>query len=213
MDSLLESIILSFSGFLSIGSIVLVLLLLISNQSIRQALTFVLGYIFGYSFIGIIYVYIGSKFVKDGNLIPSRFFVIIGVLLVYIGIKNFFKKKQDKQKEAKIFKLIRRLTAKKAFIFGSLITVINIKNLAIFISIVSVVNNIEARVFLKISIVIIDICIFCLAMIILICIRIILRNLATNILVKIKIWIDKNSVQIVIFFTVLFGLYFIFKAF
>ncbi|MED7787783.1 GAP family protein [Francisella sp. 19X1-34] len=212
MDSLLESIILSFSGFLSVGSIVLVLLLLISNQNIKQAAAFVSGYIFGYSFIGIMYVYAGSKLVKGGELIPPAFVFVVGLLLIYVGLKNLLKKRQAKPKEAKIFTLIRKLTAKRAFLFGLLITVINIKNLAIFISIVSVISASEVEFFTKIFVVFIDTFIFCLAMIILICIRAILRDLATSILIKIKAWIDKNSRHIMTFLPTVFGLYFIFKV-
>jgi threonine/homoserine/homoserine lactone efflux protein len=209
----LESIILSFSGFFSLGSIILVLLLLITNKSVKEALAFVGGYIFSYSMIGIVYIYASTKIIKIDSLISSQILIIVGLILVFIGLRNTFKKNKNTDEEAKIFVFIRKLNPKKAFIFGSLITIINIKNLAIFIAIASAVNNIDSCFMSKILLVIFDIFIFCLAMIILIGIRVLLRDLAEKVLVKLKVTIDKNSHYIAIFFPIIFGLYLIFKAF
>ena len=66
LDSIiLESVVLASAGVISIGSIMLVILLLISDKGLRNGLGYVIGYTLGYLLIGFVVIMTQQQLTTD----------------------------------------------------------------------------------------------------------------------------------------------------
>ena len=77
MTVLIQSLLLASGGMLSIGSITIVILLLISDQGWRNGLAYTLGYVSGYTIIGVSFVWLGYSVVENRSGEPGYFSSIL----------------------------------------------------------------------------------------------------------------------------------------
>ena len=170
---LIQSLILASGGIVSIGSIMIVILLLISDKGWRNGLGYMLGYVSAYTVIGISvvvlsYNYTTSETPSDNpNLMMPILLILMGCLLLWLTQRNWRKEPTtEESKSPRLFAILDKITPIRAFLFGAVVSTINIKNLAIFLSAVSVLLVSDLVLSSKIVIVLLDVLVFCASVIV-----------------------------------------------
>lgn len=213
---LIQSLILASGGLLSVGSITIVILLLISDQGWRNGFAYMLGYITGYTLIGLSSLWIGYTVAENRSGEPGSFssilFIALGILLLWLAQRNWRKPPAENNESPRFFAILDKITPPKAFGFGVLVTILNFKNLAIFLSAVSIPLLSDLPQPQKIIIVLLDVLVFCLAVIIPVLIYFIFPRQADTALNWIKQTIDSNKRPIGIAAPLIFGLIFLIRG-
>lgn len=213
---LFQSIILASGGLLSIGSITIVILLLISDQGWRNGLAYMLGYVTGYTVIGLSAVWIGYTVAENRSgetgSFSSILFIALGILLLWLTQRNWRKPPAKNNESSRLFAILNKITPPKAFGFGALVTVINFKNLAIFLSAVSVALLSDLSQSQKIIVVLLVVLVFCLSVIIPVLIYVIFPRQADTVLNWIKQTLDANRRPLGIAAPLIFGIIFLIRG-
>ncbi len=202
-----ESIFLASTGLLAFGSLMLVILLLISEGGIKSAIGYSGGYVLGYLIIGFLVITINKSISGTGGERPNVFSflqVVLGVLLMFISFRNY-KKPYNESGENRFLRIVDKMTPRRAFGFGMAVTVINFKNLALFLAAISVVafSNIPYSVQILLLPVIVGV--FCLSVIAPILVYLIYQNEGKAILTRFRGYLETNSRSISIWGPLLFG--------
>ena len=201
---------------MSIGSITIVILLLISDQGWRNGLAYMLGYVTGYTFIGLSAVWIGYTVAENRSgetgSFSSILFIALGILLLWLTQRNWRKPPAKNNESSRLFAILDKITPPKAFGFGALVTVINFKNLAIFLSAVSVALLSDLSQSQKIIVVLLVILVFCLSVIIPVLIYVIFPRQADTVLNWIKQTLDANRRPLGIAAPLIFGIIFLIRG-
>ena len=207
---LIQSLLLASSGLISVGSITLVILLLLSDRGWRNGLGYALGYISGYSLIGISVVLLGYEAAEKSANGPSLFLPImllaLGTLLLSLGFRNWRKPVSESQGEPRFFSIVDKITPPKAFGFGAMVSVINFKNLALFLTSLSVVVISNLTIAEKIIITLLVVAVFCLSVIIPVVIYLVFPRRAKEVLNSIKQFLNLRSRPIGIWAPFVFGI-------
>jgi len=207
---LIQSLLLASSGLISVGSITLVILLLLSDRGWRNGLGYTLGYISGYSLIGVSVILLGYKAAEKSTNKPSLFLPILlltlGTLLLLLAYRNWRKPISEKQGEPRFFSIVDKITPPKAFGFGAMVTVINFKNLALFLTSLSVVVLSNLYIAEKIIITLLVVLVFCLSVIVPVVIYFGFPKQAKDVLNSIKQFLNRHSRPIGIWAPVVFGI-------
>lgn len=213
---LLEAIILASSGILSIGSMTITILLLLTPKGLMKGISYALGYIMGYSIIGIttiLFQYqLGSNFESEPSRIPYIILILLGCLLLYLSAKNYHKHPSAEQKENKLFRVVDGITPLKAFGFGMFVIVINFKNFALFMSALSVILLSDLMVYEKLLFTEVIVLVFCTSVLFPIFVYILSPQIAETNLNRIKDWLNRNGRSISIWAPLIFGSLFIIKG-
>ena len=216
MTVLIQSLLLASGGMLSIGSITIVILLLISDQGWRNGLAYTLGYVSGYTIIGVSVVWLGYSVAENRSGEPGYFssilFITLGVLLLWLTLRNWWKPPSENKEPPRLFAILDKITPLKAFGFGALVTIINFKNLAIFLSAVSVSFLSDLPLPSKTIIVLLDVLVFCAPVILLVLIYLFFPRQADKILNWIKQTLDTHNRTIGIVAPLIFGLIFVIRG-
>ena len=215
---LIESIILASAGLISVGSITIIILLLMSEQGLRNGLGYMLGYTGGYILIGVAVTMIGYTIAENnagsnetGKFMPSMF-VILGLLLLFITQRNWRKPPTPNKENPRLLTLVDKITPLKAFLLGAAVTVINFKNLALFLTAVSVPLLSDLPLSQKIIIVIFDALVFCTSVIVPVLVYIMLPKRADAFLSWIKQTLETKSRPISIWIPLIFGILFLLRG-
>jgi len=213
---LIQSLLLASTGFLSVGSMTLVILLLLSDQGWRNGLGYALGYLSGYSVIGVSVVVVGYRATANGSGEPGLFLptllMVFGALLLWLAWRNWRKPASPSQEEPRFFAIVNSITPPKAFAFGALVTVINFKNLALFLTALSVVILSALPLAQKIVVTLLVALVFCLSVMIPILIYFAFPRRARDLLDTIKQTLERRSRPIGIWAPLIFGLLFLLKG-
>ncbi len=213
---LLDAIVLSSGGIVSVGSITIVILFLLSERGQRPGFGYAAGYTLSYSLIGVAVVLLGYRTSSQGNNEPSRFlpilFVCLGLLLLYLAVRNWRKGPQDNAAPPRIFQVIDQFTTIKAFGFGLAIGVINFKNLAFFLSGISVILVSTLVIAQKIVVTLLVVLSFCTSVLVPVLIALLFPRQAEEKLGWIKRTIDTHRYQIGIWVPLAFGVLFILRG-
>lgn len=213
---LIQSLLLASSGLISVGSITLVILLLLSDRGWHNGLGYALGYISGYSLIGVSVVLVGYKTAEKSNNRPSLFLPILllalGALLLFLAFRNWRKPVSEKQEEPRFFSIVDKITLPKAFGFGAMVSVINFKNLALFLTSLSVVVISSLPIAEKIIITFLVVLVFCLSVIVPVVIYLGFPKRAKDSLNSIKQFLNQHSHPIGIWVPLIFGILLILKG-
>ncbi len=213
---LVQSLVLAAGGMLSVGSITIVILLLLSDRGWRNGLAYALGYVSAYSLIGIVVVWVGYTAAENRAGEPGSFssilFIIMGLLLLWLMLRNWRKPPSATQESPRLFTMIDNISPPKAFAFGALVTVINFKNLAIFLSAVSVPLLSDLPLYSKVMIALLDVLVFCTAVLIPVLIYVTFPNQASEQLNRIKQTLERYGRSIGIIAPLLFGLIFLIRG-
>ncbi len=213
LTTLIPSLALAAGGILSVGSIIIVILLLISDRGWRNGVAYAVGYTGGYALIGVAAVLLGYTAAENntgarGPFVPILT-IVLGTLLLWMALRNWRKPSFDANENPRLFAMLDRITPPKAFGFGALITVINFKNLAIFLSAISIVLVSDIPLPTKIGIALLDALVFCAAVIIPVLIYFLFPQQAENWLGRFRQTLQAYSRPISIWTPLLFGLIFL----
>jgi threonine/homoserine/homoserine lactone efflux protein len=211
----IESLVLASGGIVSVGSITIVILLLISDGGWRKGAAYALGYTGGYTLIGIAAVLVGadaSQSDSGGGGVSAILSMAVGLLLLWMSVRNARKAPSDSQDPPRIFTMLDETTARKAFGFGALVTVINFKNLAIFLSAVSVPVTSDLAVQAQLGIVVLDVLVFCASVILPILIYLSFPTGAEQRLTRFKDGLEARRRPIGIWLPAFFGLLFFLRG-
>lgn len=213
---LIQSLLLASSGLISVGSITLVILLLLSDRGWRNGLGYALGYISGYSLIGIAVVLLGYKASEKSGYKASLFLPILlftlGILLLVLAFRNWGKSVSENQGNSRFFSIADKITPPKAFGFGALVSVINFKNLALFLTALSIVVISNLSITEKITITLLVVIVFCLSVIIPVVIYLCFPRRARKVLNSIKHFLNQHSRTIGIWAPFIFGILLLIKG-
>lgn len=213
---LVQSLIFATSGLFSIGSITLVIVLLISDSGWHNGISYALGYFCSYLLIGMLVV--GLKYQLSGETSEKStdtvqiFLIIMGILLLLIALHTWRKPASENRGESRFISLINKITPKKAFGFGALVTIINFKNLLFYLTAISVVAFSDLAISDRFLITFLDTFIFCFSIFLPVLLYLIFPKHGDNILERFKNFLVHNGRAISIFLLVLFGLIFIIKG-
>lgn len=213
---LIQSLLLASSGLIFVGSITLVILLLLSDRGWRNGVGYALGYISGYSLIGITVVLLGYKATEKSSNKPSFFLPILllslGILLLVLAFRNWRKSVSENQGDSRFFSIVDKITPPKAFGFGALVSVINFKNLALFLTALSVIVISDLSITDKITITMLVVVVFCLSVIIPVVIYLCFPRRARKVLNSIKHFLNQHSRTIGIWALFIFGIILLIKG-
>lgn len=148
--AVLESFAVASGGLLSIGSILVVLLLLSTRGGAGRAAAWYAGYGGGYLAMGQGLLVLGHHVAATTpatNAEPGRvgpaIAVLLGALLLFFGLRRWRRPPAPDAPPPRLFAQLDQLSLPRAFGFGLLVTVINLKNLAIYLSAIGILA--EAR--------------------------------------------------------------------
>jgi threonine/homoserine/homoserine lactone efflux protein len=213
---LIQSLLLASTGLLAIGSMTLVTLLLLSDQGWRNGLGYALGYISGYSVIGVSIVIVGYRTTAGSDGEPGRWtsllLMALGALLLWLAWRNWRRPASPGQEEPRFFTILNRITPPKAFAFGALVTVINVKNLAFFLTALSVVIVSDLPPAQKIFITLLVALVFSLSVMIPLIITFAFPRRSRDLLNRLKNALERHSRPIGIWAPLIFGLIFLLKG-
>lgn len=142
---LLQALAIAAGGLLSVGSILIVLLLLSTAQGLRKSFAYYLGYSLSYLTIGALFVLIGGRFhagggsQRAGALLGSSLFVVLGVLFLFFALRRWRTRPPKDAVLPRWLTALDRTRPLKLFGFGVMIPVLNFKNLAIYLSAASTI--------------------------------------------------------------------------
>jgi threonine/homoserine/homoserine lactone efflux protein len=213
---LIQSLLLASTGLLAIGSMTLVTLLLLSDQGWRNGLGYALGYISGYSVIGVSIVIVGYRATAGSDGEPGRWtsllLMALGALLLWLAWRNWRRPASPGQEEPRFFTILNRITPPKAFAFGALVTVINVKNLALFLTALSVVIVSDLPPAQKIFITLLVALVFSLSVMIPLIITFAFPRRSRDLLNRLKNALERHSRPFGIWAPLIFGLIFLLKG-
>ncbi len=216
LPALIQSLVLASAGLLSVGSITIIILLLMSDQGLRNGLGYMLGYTGGYMLIGISIILVGYTVTENGSRESGSFmpilFVGLGLLLLFLTQRNLRKPPSANNENPRLLTLIDKLTPPKAFALGAVITVINFKNLALFLTAVSLPLLSDLPLLSKTIIVLFDALVFCTSVIVPVLVYILFPKRANQFLNWIKHAIETHSHAIGIWLPFIFGLLFLIRG-
>lgn len=216
LNVLLQSLLLASTGFLSVGSITIVILLLFSKHGWRNGLGYALGYTTAYTLIGNLIVVLGyrttEKLPGSQTSVFSFFLLLFGGLLLWAAFRNWRKPASDVDTEPHFFTMMDNLTPFKAFGFGAVVSVINFKNLALFLSALSVVVLSDLNLRERIIIALLVALVFSFSVMIPVLIYLFLPASAASLLGSIKNRLNQYSRPIGIGLPLFFGLIFLIKG-
>ncbi|MDX1414725.1 MAG: GAP family protein [Candidatus Promineifilaceae bacterium] len=213
---LAQSLVLAAAGLFSVGSITIIILLLMSEQGLRNGLAYLLGYVGGYMLIGLAVVLVGYRVAENSSGESSRFmpllFVILGLLLLFLAQRNWRQPPAKNSENPRLLMLVDKITPPKALALGALVTVINFKNLALFLSAVSIPLLSELPLPAKMIIVSLDALVFCAAVILPVLVYILFPTRSDQFLNGIKRALERHSRPIGIWLPLIFGLLFLIRG-
>ncbi len=217
---LVQSLALASGGIVSVGSITIVILLLISERGWRNGLGYMLGYVGAYALIGIAAVILSDTYTstspeiatKSPNLPSTILLIAMGSLLLLLTIRNWRKKPSNDQKPPRLFAILDTITPFRAFLFGAVVTVVNIKNFAIFMSAVSILLLSDLILSTKLGIVLLIVLVFCASVIVPVGIYLIFPKSADERLNWMKHTLEAYSRPIGIWIPLIFGFIFVFQG-
>ena len=216
LPTLIQSLVLASAGLLSVGSITIIILLLMSDQGVRNGVGYALGYFGVYTLIGIAVILAGDAMADGGSGENGRLFPIfllcMSALLLWLSYRNWRKPPSQTSENPRLFSIIDNITPPKAFAFGAVVTVFNFKNLALYLTAVSVPLVSDLPLPTKLIIVVPIALVFCTSVITPVLVYIILPRRADHFLGWIKQAIATHSRQIGIWLPLIFGFIFLLKG-
>jgi len=211
LNELIQSIIVASAGLFSVGSIIVTILLLLSERGKLKGLAYVLGYSISYSLIGIAIIVLGISSDSNKATEPSLVFpvilIVFGTLLLFLSLRNWRKSKQDSK--SSLFASLDKMSPSKAFMTGVLVSMLNVKNLMLFLSAISIVYLSSYNLAFKIINVLLVVFVFCFAVILPVMISFVFPAKSMKILEGFKNTLERNSYTISIAVPFVFGLLFV----
>ena len=209
-----KALALASGGLFSFGAVLLVVILLGSENGLRKATAFFTGYFGSYLLIGAVVLWIGGQLGTSQDTggkpwITGILSLLVGCLLLYFAQKKIRTPATDNDEPPKFLTQLDAMQAKKLLAFGALIPVLNFKNLAIYLSAISIL--IAGKLSIHeglIAVVAVDV-VFCTTVLLPILFFLIFSSQALKGLLRIRQWLEKNNRPVAITMMLLFGTIFV----
>lgn len=137
---LMKALAVASAGTVAVGVILLTLVLLSTPRGLTKAASFWTAYTAGYAGIGVVALLLGERVQSDGEgggRAGVWASLVVGGLMLTIAFRTW-RKPAGEVGPPKIFERLDKLTARRLFLFGLFVPLINFKNMAIFLSAVSI---------------------------------------------------------------------------
>lgn len=133
LSVLWPSLFVALSGSFSVGSILIVLLLLSSQRGASVASSYVLGYCAGYLSVGVLLLFVSQQAttLSLSNTAFSSVMLALGGLLLFFAFRSWRK---EEAQEGGWISFFDAISVKKSILFGFAVALLNVKNLALFLS-------------------------------------------------------------------------------
>lgn len=211
--ALWESLAIAASGWLSIGAILIVLVLMSAERGLTTASMFVLGYWLGYLGVGATALLAGHRLAQvDGmGYVVGAVLSFFGVLFIAFAARNLRKVLAGQGDEPpRIFASLDRMRPAKALMFGAMVTVVNVKNLVIFTAAIGQLGELSLTYrFLALPLVV---AVFCGALAVPLAVRVLSPRRAQTWLARMRTWLETHSRRISIALLSLFGGFFLYRG-
>lgn len=213
---LVQALAIASGGMVSVGSILIVLLLLSTKHGPRNAKAYTGGYILAYACIGMVTFIVGQKVTVSGggggSYIGSILYALMGCLFLFFAVKRWRSPASKDDGPPKFLQKLHAFEPKKSFTFGLMISCLNFKNLAIFLSAVSTLSAVRMSLLEGgLSVVLITI-VFCSTLILPIGIYYLIPERSEELLGKMKRGLEEHSRMLSIVILTLFGVLFLLKG-
>lgn len=146
MFELLEALAIATGGMTSLGSLMIILVLLNTPKGPRTSWAYFLGYAGSYAVIGCASLWLGRAVVTSRVSEPSpigpSMFVALGLLLFVVAIRRWRHPPPADAPPPQFLTKLDGMTPIKALLFGMMVAALNVKNLAIFLSAISVIATV-----------------------------------------------------------------------
>jgi hypothetical protein len=132
----------ALAAALGVVPVVLVIVLLATHRPIVHSGVFLFGYLLAYFVLGAFLLYwsVDLKPDREATSLGGWLKIFIGFLLVLFAVKRFIKQADPDKAPPKWMNSIREATdARRIFIYGFALAIVNVMNLAIFIAALHVV--------------------------------------------------------------------------
>lgn len=216
LATLLQTLTLASSGFLSFGSMTIVILLLLSKGGWRNGLAYWLGYTSAYATWGTAIVLLNTRLTATGAQQDSPWLnlllIFLGLLLIFLSRRSARRPHTPTDQPPRFFALLDDINPAKAFGIGALVTVLNIKNLALFLSALSVVMLSRLSPAQKIIVTLLAVLVFCAAVSLPLLIYAFFPGRAAELLNTIKTTIERHSRPLSIWAPLVFGILILLKG-
>ena len=213
---LLQTLILASSGFLSFGSMTLVILMLLSGRGWRNGFAYWLGYFVAYTTLGSGVVALDARSATQGNANTGKWvpllLLALGVFLLVLSWRNAHKPATPSEHPPRFFTIVENITPVKSFGFGALITILNFKNLGLFLSALSAVMLSVLPLSQKLIITLLATLEFCAVVGLPLLIYFLFPRRAAHMLEKLKTFLERHSRALGIWAPLLFGLLIVLKG-
>lgn len=214
--TILEALVLAASGSVAFGSMLLVILLLMSPWRWRSGVAYALGYSGGYLLLGLLTLFIGARATLGGVGTPPRWLGVLwgllGVLLLWLAWRNARRPATAKPEPPRFFQAVERITPRRACGLGLLVSIINIKNLGLFLSAQSVVVFSPLSLTAQVALTVAVAAVFSSAVWIPLVLYALSPQQAEITIVRIKTWLETHSRALGIWLPLLFGIIFLIKG-
>ena len=201
-DVLTVAVPISLAAALGVVPVVLVIVLLATHRPVIHSGSFLIGYVLAYMLLGsfLLFWSLDLKPQRDATTWGGSLKLFLGILLVIFAVKKLLNQPDADAPSPKWMTAIRTATdARRIFVYGFVLAIVNVMNLAIFIAALDVVfqKGDEFGFWLKGASLLIIVVAMCITLIIPIGIYLVVPN-RDVILEKTRLWLDKNGQTVTI---------------
>ncbi len=211
-----QALALASGGLLSIGSILIVVILLSSQRGLQKAIAYFFGYSGAYLLIGALVLMVGSQLSSSrGNglsWLSVVFHFLIGGLLLFFAQKKLRTPPEENPKPPKFLKSLDSMSVSKAAGFGAMVPFLNFKNLAIYLSAVSLLLSSKVPLVQGLLFVVAIDGVFCASVLFPILVYLVFSTQTTPFLQQTRAWLEKNNRVFSIVIMLIFGVFFFGKG-
>ena len=216
-EVLLPSLLIASGGILSVGSIMLTLLFLGSQNGFLKGLSYVGGYFGGYALIGTGELASGLSMAPGKNGSSASYsgyiYAALGALFLFFAVKKWRTDPGQKEEPPKFFATIDEMRPLKALFFGAMVSVLNFKNLAIFLSAVSEIAVGELNFVTGVAAMLLADLVFCSALFFPLLVYLAIPSRSAALLGGMKQMLEDHNRTITIVLLSLFGVIFLYRGF
>jgi threonine/homoserine/homoserine lactone efflux protein len=140
LATLLQSLAVASAGLFSVGAILLILLVLSSEGGVRKAFAFATAYYGSHLAIGLVAVVVGAKLQEqpDTGGTGAGPWISLGAGVFLLGMAARTLVQPRSQERPRWMRSLDELTARRLFLFGSVLPLVNVKNLPIYLSAIAI---------------------------------------------------------------------------
>ena len=206
--TLIRALAIASGGLASLGSVLIVLMLLNSKRGPRAAVGYVAGYAGSYLIMGLASLSLGARTptspeAEGPSLVRACAFVILGLILLLAALRSW-RKPADGEPPA-LFAKIDNSSPLRALGFGVLVTILNVKNSFIYLLAVSVIVQASLPPLHAVASIVLIVLVFCGGTLVPLAIVALFPKRSARWLARLREWVEANARRVALIILPLFG--------